>query len=70
MEEKKEVANVELNQKSDVALDLGPSPVVHASDTLKVSENGSVVTTVDAPKGAKSVVPEKRIVGNGAVNGF
>ena len=69
-EEKKEVANVELNRKSlEVASDFDPSPAVHASDNMKLSENGSVVTTVDAPKGAKSVVPEKRIVANGVVNG-
>jgi hypothetical protein len=68
-EEKKEVANVELNHKPlEVASDLDPSPAVHASDNMKLSENGSVVTTVDAPKGAKSVVPEKRMA-NGVVNG-
>ncbi|PON32259.1 YTH domain containing protein [Parasponia andersonii] len=64
----KEVANGELNQKSlEVASDLtkDPSPTAHPGDNLKVSENGSAATTGDAPKGAKPVVAEKKIVANG-----
>lgn len=69
-EEKKEVATVELSHKAlEVASGLDASPAIHDSDNMKLSENGSLVTAVDAPKGAKSVVPEKRIVANGVVNG-
>lgn len=72
VDEKKEVANGELSQKpleagSDLIKD--PLPTVPASDNGKVAENGTGAAAGDAPKGAKPVVPEKRIVANGNVNG-
>ena len=38
------------------------------SDDHKVPENGSATKTGDAPKGAKPVVPESKIVANGVVS--
>lgn len=72
VDEKKEVANGELSQKpleagSDLIKD--PLPTMPASDNGKVAENGTGAAAGDAPKGAKPVVPEKRIVANGNVNG-
>ena len=39
------------------------------NDDHKPSENGSVAKAGDAPKGAKPVVSETKIVANGVVNG-
>ena len=72
VDEKKDLANGELNQKSlEVATELikDTSPIAHAVDDLKVAENGSATTTGDAPKGAKPVVAEKKIGVNGVANG-
>lgn len=72
VDEKKEVANGELDQKSlEAGSDLikDPSPTVHASDNGKVAENGPVATAGVAPKGAKPVVVSEKIVANGIANG-
>lgn len=61
--------NGELNQKSldDTSEPLkDPIPTVPAVENVNVS----VPTTVEAPKGAKPVVLDKRIVANGAANGY
>lgn len=70
VDEKKEVANGELNQKtleagSDSIKD--PLVTVHASDNGKVAENGPAAGV--APKGAKPVVVSEKIVANGIANG-
>lgn len=70
VDEKKEVANGELNQKtleagSDSIKD--PLVTVHASDNGKVAENGAAAGV--APKGAKPVVVSEKIVANGIANG-
>ncbi|XWS52378.1 hypothetical protein CRYUN_Cryun11dG0064600 [Craigia yunnanensis] len=68
--EKKDVENGA--QKSlEVASDLikEPSLTAHSNGDLKLSENGSVIKSGDAPKGVKPVVSEKRVLSNGIVNG-
>lgn len=68
VDEKKEVANGELNPKSlEVASELAKDSLPAAGDNLKVAENGSATTTGEAPKGAKPVVAEKKIAANGVV---
>lgn len=78
VDEKKEVvANGELNPKpsevvsSEVTKDALPATTAaQAGNSVKVSENGSATTTMDAPKGAKPVVvADKRNVANGVANG-
>ncbi|XP_057953259.1 YTH domain-containing protein ECT2-like [Malania oleifera] len=58
-------------KSSEVASDLikEPATAAQTNGDLKLSENGSVAKTGDAPKGAKPVVSEKRTVTNGVVNG-
>ncbi|KAL5563428.1 hypothetical protein UlMin_033175 [Ulmus minor] len=66
VDEKKEAANGELEPKSlEAVSDLNKS----GSNNPNVTENGSVPTTGEAPKGTKPVVPEKKIVSNGVANG-
>ncbi|KAJ7955452.1 evolutionarily conserved C-terminal region 2 [Quillaja saponaria] len=71
-EEKKEANGEVKSEKSDVASALikEPSPCEQQGvDDLKLSENGPVKTG-DAPKGAKPVVSENKIMANGvAANG-
>ncbi|XP_062076365.1 YTH domain-containing protein ECT2 isoform X2 [Humulus lupulus] len=79
MDEKKEVANGELNPKpselvaSEVTKEALPTTTAaQAGDNVKIAENGPATTTTtgDAPKGAKPVVvAEKRNVANGVANG-
>ncbi|TKY45654.1 YTH domain-containing family protein 2 [Spatholobus suberectus] len=64
--------NGEVNtQKPEVSSDLLKEPTLAEkdSDDHKVPENGSVTKTGDAPKGAKPVVSESKIVANGVANG-
>lgn len=73
LDEKKEVvANGQLKTQnsSDVPCEMTKEfiPTVHASEELKLAENGSIATG-EAPKGAKPVVAEKRVVPNGVANG-
>ncbi|XP_027348504.1 YTH domain-containing protein ECT4-like [Abrus precatorius] len=68
-DEKIEV-NGEVNtQKSEVSSELLKEATLadKDSDDHKVPENGSVAKTGDAPKGAKPVVSESKIVANGVV---
>lgn len=69
-DEKIEV-NGETNiQKSEVNSELlKESTLAKDNDDNKHSENGAVPTTGDAPKGAKPVVSESKIVPNGVANG-
>lgn len=72
IDEKKEVANGQLKTQnsSEVPSDLTKEsiPAVHASEEVKLAENG-LIAAGDAPKGAKPVVSEKRVVANGVANG-
>ncbi|KAG4391356.1 hypothetical protein GLYMA_05G166600v4 [Glycine max] len=63
--------NGEVNtQKSEVSSELLKESTLAEkdSDDHKVPENGSATKTGDAPKGAKPVVPESKIVANGVVS--
>ncbi|KAG5000014.1 hypothetical protein GLYMA_08G124600v4 [Glycine max] len=62
--------NGEVNtQKSEVSSEvLKESLAEKDSDDHKVPENGCATKTGDAPKGAKPVVPESKIVANGVVS--
>lgn len=73
LDEKKEVVTngqVKAQNSLDVPSEINKEsiPTVHASEELKLAENGSIATG-EAPKGAKPVVAEKRAVGNGVANG-
>lgn len=72
-DEKKERVNGELKTQNlvEAASDLikDPIPSVQANEDPKILDNGSVAKTGDAPKGAKPVVSEKRILANGVANG-
>lgn len=64
--------NGEVNaQKSEVTSELlkDSSLAEKDNDDLKLSENGTVAKIGDAPKGAKPVVYESKIVPNGVANG-
>ncbi|KAM1166651.1 hypothetical protein ACFX19_029313 [Malus domestica] len=71
-DEKKEVANGQLKTQNSVEvpaeLTKESVPAVNGSEDPKVAENGSI-TSGDAPKGAKPVASEKRVVANGVANG-
>ncbi|XP_020215313.1 YTH domain-containing protein ECT4 isoform X2 [Cajanus cajan] len=70
-DEKLEINGEANTQKSEVSSEL-PKESTHAEkdiDEHKVGENGSVTKTGDAPKGAKPVVSESKIVANGVANG-
>lgn len=70
-DEKIEV-NGEVNtQKSEVTTEILKESTLTEkdSDDRKLSENGTVAKTGDAPKGAKPVVSETKIVANGVANG-
>lgn len=71
-EEKIEV-NGEINtQKSEVTSELLKESTTLAVKDIEnhtLSENGAVAKTGDAPKGAKPVVLESKIVPNGVANG-
>jgi len=71
-DEKKEVENGQLKTQNslEVPAELTKEsvPVVNGSEEPKVAENGSIASG-DAPKGAKPVVSEKRVVANGVANG-
>ncbi|RZC12798.1 YTH domain-containing protein ECT4-like isoform X2 [Glycine soja] len=63
--------NGEVNtQKSEVSSELLKESTLAEkdSDDHKVPENGSATKTGEAPKGAKPVVPESKIVANGVVS--
>lgn len=63
--------NGEVNtQKSEVSSELLKESTLAEkdSDDHKVPENGCATKTGDAPKGAKPVVPESKIVANGVVS--
>ncbi|KAF3953993.1 hypothetical protein ACB098_08G131000 [Castanea mollissima] len=72
-DEKKERVNGELKTQNSVeaASDSIKEPIlsVQANEDPKILDNGSVAKTGDAPKGAKPVVSEKRILANGVANG-
>ncbi|XP_024200185.1 YTH domain-containing protein ECT2 isoform X3 [Rosa chinensis] len=73
LDEKKEVVTngqVKTQNSSDVPSEITKESIsiVHASEELKPAENGSIATG-EAPKGAKPVVAEKRVVANGVANG-
>jgi hypothetical protein len=72
LDEKEVVANGQLKTQnsSDVPSEMTKEsiPTVHASEELELAENGSIATG-EAPKGAKPVVAEKRVVPNGVANG-
>lgn len=68
-DEKTEVNGEVKAQKSDVASDLLKDSALAEKEADKVFENGTVAKTGDAPKGAKPVVSETKIIANGAANG-
>lgn len=69
-DEKIEVNGETNTQKSEVNSELlKESTLAKDNDDNKHSENGAVPTTGDAPKGAKPVVSESKIVPNGVANG-
>ncbi|PNY08947.1 cipk1 interacting protein ect2 [Trifolium pratense] len=69
-DEKIEV-NGETDKKPEVTSELLKESTLAVKDNAdhKLSENGAVAKTGDAPKGAKPVVSESKIVPNGVANG-
>ncbi|WJX47373.1 hypothetical protein P8452_34070 [Trifolium repens] len=70
-DEKIEVNGETNAQKSEVTSELLKESTLAEKDNddHKLSENGAVAKTGDAPKGAKPVVSESKIVPNGVANG-
>lgn len=71
IDEKGEVNGEVDTQKSDVASSLlKEHPLAEKdNDDCKLVENVSLTNAGDAPKGAKPVVSENKIVANGVANG-
>ncbi|XP_050110620.1 YTH domain-containing protein ECT4-like isoform X1 [Malus sylvestris] len=71
-DEKEQVENGQLKTQNslEVPAELTKEsvPAVSGSEEPKVAENGSIASG-DAPKGAKPVVSDKRVVANGVANG-
>jgi hypothetical protein len=70
-DEKMEANGESVTQKAEVSSDsLKESTLAEKNgDEHKLSENGSVAKTGEAPKGAKPVASECKIVADGVANG-